>query len=594
MERFFFLVAAALLLIIPKHHIFCAAFSGPKKGFGATKAKKKQQKQQLVNNSNAKATAEQTARSLFGVCSHLQNPDLYSSPWANVCRAVNDNEEGDGTAAASLIATENIARGDIVSFYPIHSLGLRGNNVKNKSTPKRKKGGKQQQRNQQKSSTSISTTDYLVYDAERDGGFFGSNRRTTTTRNCIDFPAMTDRPELSGRSLFLDANPDREPVPGWLGHLCGNNNNANANNANCAAIPIEGAVPLCMVVATRDISEGERLVRDVATNEKETLLKERTTQSGKMALEKYAPQLAELKGFTDMAYAASTSNTNTQPQPAATNDNDAPSSSSQTPESVTATTTTETTDSESEEVTTATPPIIPTYKTINLDYPGLQEFNNDPDVYAVDDFLTADECNRIVAKCQPHMSPCVVTTTSNDNDNGDDAASTGESAAVVFGPDESRTSTESMLPRAEAPSVVSKLTSLLDCRPEQLEILQILRYEKGQEFKPHTDGFDGPVTASGFERSGRLVTIFCYLNDVKKGGHTEFPELNFSVAPKRGSAVVHFPATETTLREDLRTVHSGMPAIDEKWLLATWVWKHDRTDERYSESRLPKLSGDVI
>lgn len=150
-----------------------------------------------------------------------------------------------------------------------------------------------------------------------------------------------------------------------------------------------------------------------------------------------------------------------------------------------------------------------------------------------------------------------------------------------------------MLPRAEAPSLVSKLTSLLDCKEEQLEILQVLRYEKGQEFKLHTDGFQGPVTAAGFENSGRLVTVFTYLNNVKQGGHTNFPELSLSVAPEQGSAVVHFPATES-YEEDERTIHQGMPAIDEKWLLTTWIWQHERTDERYAESRLPKLSEDII
>ena len=316
--------------------------------------------------------------------------------------------------------------------------------------------------------------------------------------------------------------------------------------SNCAAIPLEGAAPLCMIVATRDIAQGELLIRDVATNFGEAILRDRITQSGNKALKKYSAEIAELASFTDMAYPSIVDHEENH------NKNDQQQSN------------------KTEETPT-------TYRDINLGYPGVQVFNRDPDIYAVENFLTEDECNRVVAKCKPHMAACV----------------TKDPSTGVVGPDSRRTSTEAMLPQAEAPSIASKLEELLNCENDELEILQVLRYEKGQEFKAHTDGFEGPTTAAGFENSGRLVTVFIYLNDVRRGGHTEFPELGFSVAPKKGSAIIHFPASEQ-LQEDKRTLHQGMPALDEKWLLATWLWQHSRTDAQYAESKLPKLSEDII
>ena len=495
MMVFFFFIGA---LIIPT----CRGFAA--KGFGAASQKERQSTTSKILANDE--IAEQVTRSLFGICSHLQNPELYSCTWANVCTV---DESG------TLIATENIARGDIISLYPVHSVGLRGEKMKSK---KKKRKGRRQ-------------TDYLVYDEEMDGEFFGSKRRTT--KYCIDFPAMTDRPELVGQNLFLDANPDRYFVPGWLGHLCAR---GDRQNANCAAIPIDGITPLCMVVATSDIAVGDKVTRDIATNEGEKLVKQQITECGEIALEKYSNQLVDLAGYLNMAYPIDVEN-----------EEDVVNKEGQ------------------------------TYKKINERYPGLQEFHKDPDVYAVDGFLTAEECNRIIDKCSPKMNPSV----------------TKDPETGIVGPDPCRTSTEAMLPRAEAPTIVSKLTSLLDCSEEQLEILQVLRYEKGQEFKAHTDGFQGPVSAAGFENSGRLVTVFTYLNDVKQGGHTVFPELSFSVAPKQGTAIIHFPAT-LNFEEDTRTIHQGQRAIDEKWLLTTWVWKHERSDEQYSESRLPKLSDEVI
>ena len=103
----------------------------------------------------------------------------------------------------------------------------------------------------------------------------------------------------------------------------------------------------------------------------------------------------------------------------------------------------------------------------------------------------------------------------------------------------------------------------------------------------------GTFTACGFEESTRLATIFTYLNDVDEGGCTYFPEIDLNIKPKKGTAVIHFPA-DVNFREDERTLHQGMPAVDDKWLLTTWVWERARSDESYAESKLPRLSSDII
>ena len=117
--------------------------------------------------------------------------------------------------------------------------------------------------------------------------------------------------------------------------------------------------------------------------------------------------------------------------------------------------------------------------------------------------------------------------------------------------------------------MISKLVGLAGCDADRFEILQVLRYETGQEFRPHTDRYAGPTMSSGFVDSNRLVTVFCYLNDVERGGGTYFPDVDLEIRPRKGVAVVHFPS-DVELREDERTLHQGMPAIDDKYLLATW------------------------
>ena len=154
--------------------------------------------------------------------------------------------------------------------------------------------------------------------------------------------------------------------------------------------------------------------------------------------------------------------------------------------------------------------------------------------------------------------------------------------------------------------------------------------QKGQFFKPHVDATDGAHTSTGFVDSARLATVFVYLADVPNGGETKFTNLEpssdvptegdtvmlnimegageatvtkanndgtfdvkwtwngsirpsvdaayitkvsprtLSIHPKRGMAVVHFPQS-TKMELDVRTMHEGAVAIDEKWLLATWM-----------------------
>jgi len=509
-------IAALALLVRP-----CSAFAPPRKlgGFGSSSGGASPPAPAAADD--GQEVAEQVARQLFGICSHLQDPELYTPSWSHTA-------EPNDAAGGLLVATKDIARGDIVTLYPVHSLGLRGSGSSSKKKNKKAKKGSLR-------------SDYLIYDSARDGEFFGSQRRTT--KHCIDFPALTDRKELRGQSLFLDASPERELVPGWMGHMC-ERGAKDGNNANCAAIPLQGVAPLLMIVATRDVAQGELLVRDVSSNEGAVVLRERITESGNIALAKYAAEIAELASYTNMAY------------PKDGNGED------------------ERRNLLSEE----TAQTAQTFKKINLQYPGIQAFHRDPDIFCVDNFLTEAECDRIVAKCKPHMAPCV----------------TKDPVTGVVGPDPRRTSTEAMLPQSEAPSIVSKLVKLLDCREDELEILQVLRYKEGQEFQAHTDGFAGPTTAAGFANSGRLVTLFAYLSNVQTGGHTEFVDLKFSVAPQKGSAVIHFPASEQ-LQEDTRTVHRGMPAgVDEKWILATWVWQTTRTDPQYAEKNLQKLSEDII
>ena len=65
------------------------------------------------------------------------------------------------------------------------------------------------------------------------------------------------------------------------------------------------------------------------------------------------------------------------------------------------------------------------------------------------------------------------------------------------------------------------------------ERLRCYRYDVGQRFAPHQDG---SFVRNELEQS--LLTFMIYLNDDFEGGETNFLELDVSIKPRTGSALL--------------------------------------------------------
>merc|ERR1712146_722973 len=80
-----------------------------------------------------------------------------------------------------------------------------------------------------------------------------------------------------------------------------------------------------------------------------------------------------------------------------------------------------------------------------------------------------------------------------------------------------------------------------------LEATQILRYEPGQFYRPHTDYFDTSDTPNLNRGGQRLMTLLVWLNDVIEGGETVFPLARpapVKMPPAKGQAVLFYDADE--------------------------------------------------
>mmetsp|Transcript_21629 Transcript_21629/g.26784 ORF Transcript_21629/g.26784 Transcript_21629/m.26784 type:complete len:437 (-) Transcript_21629:428-1738(-) len=201
------------------------------------------------------------------------------------------------------------------------------------------------------------------------------------------------------------------------------------------------------------------------------------------------------------------------------------------------------------------PMIPPVYNGVNPHYPGLRIINSTPPVFVVDDFLTPQECNFLIQAAEGCYTPAPVV---------------GPGAGEVSS---SRTSSTCYLAREDLPVYMQKVSALTGKPVVHCELPQVGRYLPTQQYLQHFDAFDlSNENGVRFASNGgqRTVTVLVYLNDVARGGQTAFPTLNLKVQPKRGMALVFFPASIDGLLDKM-ALHAALPAEDIKFVSQVWI-----------------------
>jgi prolyl 4-hydroxylase len=102
----------------------------------------------------------------------------------------------------------------------------------------------------------------------------------------------------------------------------------------------------------------------------------------------------------------------------------------------------------------------------------------------------------------------------------------------------------------------------------------LVQYEPGEYYKTHTDYNPGHVP---LQTGVRTLTFFLYLNTVERGGGTNFPQLNLTVTPVQGKAVL-WPSVlnEDPNALDNRTLHQSL-TVEQGTKYGANVWIHQRT-----------------
>ena len=167
---------------------------------------------------------------------------------------------------------------------------------------------------------------------------------------------------------------------------------------------------------------------------------------------------------------------------------------------------------------------------INKEYPGLIAVHKDPWIFVVPHFLNKEECNSLIQYSSPHL---------NDSKSFD-------GNKVTKG--NNRTSKDIRLNYSFTSSIQQKISSLIRYPVENFEPLKVIKYEEGDFFLPHHDGFHvneykhikGELC--DVEYNNRVVNCLIYLNSCKSGGETVFCKYDVKIKPYQGLCVIHFPA----------------------------------------------------
>uniref|UniRef100_A0A0E0CC69 Fe2OG dioxygenase domain-containing protein n=1 Tax=Oryza meridionalis TaxID=40149 RepID=A0A0E0CC69_9ORYZ len=194
-----------------------------------------------------------------------------------------------------------------------------------------------------------------------------------------------------------------------------------------------------------------------------------------------------------------------------------------------------------------------------------------PRIIVFHNFLSSEECDYLRAIARPRLQISTVV----DVATGKGVKSNVRTSSGMFVSSEER-----KLPVIQS---IEKRISVYSQIPEENgELIQVLRYEPSQYYRPHHDYFSDTIN---IKRGGqRVATMLMYLTDGVEGGETHFPQAGdgecscggkmvkgLCVKPNKGDAVL-FWSMGLDGETDSNSIHSGCPVLEgEKWSATKWM-----------------------
>ena len=141
-----------------------------------------------------------------------------------------------------------------------------------------------------------------------------------------------------------------------------------------------------------------------------------------------------------------------------------------------------------------------------------------------------------------------------------------------------RTSSNAYFKRGEnslIKNIENKVCDLLNIKLDQIEPLQIARYERGQEYKYHYDYFEKETDQYNNQRTNSIII---YLNDLTEedGGATHFPLYKCKFYPYKGRAI-HWKNMDLDNNLNKLSLHAGQPILTDKTKYILTIWTRENS-----------------
>ena len=177
----------------------------------------------------------------------------------------------------------------------------------------------------------------------------------------------------------------------------------------------------------------------------------------------------------------------------------------------------------------------------------------------IDNFITSEESDSIIEFFSDKLTPSMVIGDSYLR-NSDDCYIDLDSIS-----DEKQTKI--------LQNLKNKISEFSQLPIENQELLTIIRYKKGQHFKPHLDAFHDYNEFEIEELLGgqRLKTYIICLQPSLSGGETKFDKLNKTIKLEKNQCI-YWSNVDENGNIYPESLHSGIdPEEGEKWILTCWI-----------------------
>lgn len=183
--------------------------------------------------------------------------------------------------------------------------------------------------------------------------------------------------------------------------------------------------------------------------------------------------------------------------------------------------------------------------------------DKDTHVYVLENFLSPGECNGLIESAQGKMTLSPLTSPVKDKKYRDSETCYFEKGNKLHN------------------YIDQKISEKIGIENGFSEPSQIQHYKTGNQFKAHHDffhpqDFDNYAGKNSIYKGQRTWTFTVYLNDVNKGGETEFVKMGIKIKPKKGMAVA-WNNLHRNGDPNHHTMHCGKPVLEgEKYIITKW------------------------